>query len=192
MTTKQKAKVTVETLDIAAKGEEAAKQAGKAGGEAFAKMSESTESAFQAGSQALERNYQEAVGLAKKQVEQLLPGTVKGFDELSHYGKANLDAMLTAGTIAARAFEQIGRELVAFNQEALEANMASARALFGAKDIQEALKLQGDLARQNLDRMIDRSTKISHLSLKLAGEAAEPINKRLGETVEGFVKPAAL
>lgn len=191
MTTKQKAKVTVERLDFAAKGEEAAKQAGKAGGEVFARMSESTETALEAGSKAFKQNYEEAVGLAKTQVEQFLPGTVKGFDELSHYGKANLDAVLAAGAVAARAFEQIGREMVAFNQEALEANMASTRALFAAKNFQEAVKLQGDLARRNLDRMIDRSTKISHLSLKLAGEAAEPINKRLGETVESFVKPAA-
>ena len=69
--------------------------------------------------------------------------------------------------------------------------MAGAKALVGCKTVQEAVELQGDLARKSLDQWLSESTKISELAVKVSNEAISPINAKMTDAVEKFVKPMA-
>jgi len=127
----------------------------------------------------------------KEQVEKFVPQAVKGFDDLSSFGKDNIQALVDAGTIAAKGFEKIGQEFAEFNRQALQANMAKANAFFGVKSFQEAIELQTGFARDGFDKLVAESTRISELSIKVASEAAEPLNTRFNKAIETFVKPMA-
>ena len=69
--------------------------------------------------------------------------------------------------------------------------MAQARALFGAKDIQEFVELQNDYAKQRLEDTIAETAKLTELSTQVANEAIEPLKQRVDATVETVLKAKA-
>ncbi len=166
-------------------GAETVEQAVKAGTETF-------EKAAQAGTEALNTGYAQAVAMTKEQVSTYFPSAAKGFDEFAGFGKDNLDAAFQFGAVAAKGFEAIGKELMAYNQKALEAGMERATALLGCKTVQDVVEFQTETARGNFDELVAQGTKITELSVKVANEAVEPISVRVNDTVEKFVKAAAL
>lgn len=186
MTTTKKAKVTVKPAEAVSKSHEAVEQAVRKGTETLTK---NYEQAVQAGTESLARNYEQAVAVTKEQVEKLVPQAVKGFDDLTSFGKDNVQALVDAGTIAVKGFEKIGQEFAEFNRQAMQANMAKVNALFGVKSFQEAIELQTGFARDGFDTLVAEGTKISELSIKVANEATEPLNSRFNKAMETFVKP---
>lgn len=166
-------------------GAETVEQAVKAGSETF-------EKAAQAGTEALNTGYAQAVAMTKEQVSTYFPSAAKGFDEFAGFGKDNLDAAFQFGAVAAKGFEAIGKELMAYNQKALEAGMERATALLGCKTVQDVVEFQTEMARGNFDELVAQGTKITEISVKVANEAVEPISVRVNDTVEKFVKAATL
>lgn len=178
----QGAKQAKETAKL---GAETVEKAVKAGKETF-------EKAAQASTEALNTGYAQAVAMTKEQVSTYFPSAAKGFDDVAGFGKDNLDAAFQFGSVAAQGFEAIGKELMAYNRKALEANMDRATALLGCKTVQDVVECQTEMARGNFDEFVAQGTKITEISVKVANEAIEPINVRVNDTVEKFVKAAAV
>jgi phasin family protein len=129
------------------------------------------------------------VAATKDQVEKASKAAFKTYDDLNALNKDNLDAVMTSGTIVAKGYEAIGREVMAFAQSAMEANVAATKAMFGAKDPKEAFDLQAEYARNSMDKALAESAKLSEMSMSLAKEAFEPIQTRMNVTVESVMKP---
>jgi phasin family protein len=162
-----------------------AKEAAKLG-------AESVEQAVKAGTEALNTGYAQAMAMTKEQVSTYFPSAAKGFDEFAGLGKDNLDAAFEFGSVAAKGFEAISKEFMAFNQKALEANMEKATALLGCKTVQDLVEVQTDIARGNFDEFVAQGTKITEISVKAANEAVGPISVRVNDAVEKFVKTATV
>ncbi len=160
---------------------EAAVSAGKETVEAFVK----------AGSEAASQQYEQAMSATKEQVEKTSAMMFKGYDEFSTLNKDNMDAVMKSGTIFAKGFESLSKEMMSFAQESMEANMAAAKKVFGAKNLQEMLDLQSDIARSNFDKVMAESAKLAELSAKVANEAAEPLQARVQASFEKVAKPIA-
>ena len=73
----------------------------------------------------------------------------------------------------------------------MEESVANAKKLFECKTMQEVVELQTDLACARFEAMLSQGTKMTDLALKMAGEIAEPMQARIGETVEKLAKPLA-
>lgn len=146
------------------------------------------EDAVKAGSDAVAKGYDQFVNMTREQFEKFVPNATKGFDELATFGKGNVDAAVKAGTIAAKGWEIIGKEVADYNKRALEQGMANAKALMGVKTVQEAVELQTGFARISFDEFVAEGTKLSEMGLKVAREASEPINARVNAAVETFTK----
>jgi phasin family protein len=69
--------------------------------------------------------------------------------------------------------------------------MAQARALIGAKDMQEIVALQNDFAKRRLEDTLAETAKLTELSTQVANEAIEPLQKRVDATVETVLKAKA-
>ena len=69
--------------------------------------------------------------------------------------------------------------------------MAQARALIGAKNVQEFVDLQKDFAKQRLEETLAETAKLTELSTQVANEAIEPLQKRVDATVETVLKAKA-
>ena len=160
---------------------EAAVNAGKETVEAFVK----------AGTDAASQQYEQAMTSTKEQVEKASTIMFKSYDEFSSLNKGNMDAFMKSGTIVAKGFESLSKEMMGFAQEAMEANMAAAKQVFGAKNLHEMMDLQSNLARTNFDKVMAESAKLSEMSVKAANAAIAPLQSRVNVAVQTMLKPTA-
>ncbi len=133
----------------------------------------------------------QAVAAAKVNVEKASEAAFKGYDELAVLGQGNFDAFIQSNSVVAKGFEVIGKEFLAFAQRSVEGHMAQARALIGAKDMQEFVDLQNDFAKRRLADTLAETAKLTELSTQVANEAIEPLQKRVDATVETVLKAKA-
>jgi phasin family protein len=160
---------------------EAAVNAGKETVEAFVK----------AGTDAANQQYSQAMTATKDQVEKASATFFKGYDEVATMNKDNMDAVMKSGTIFAKGFESLSKEWMAFAQDAMETNMAAAKKVFGAKNLQEMMDLQSEAYRTSFDKVMAESAKLAELSAKVANEAVEPLQARVQAGFEKASKPIA-
>ena len=158
---------------------------------AVAAQQETMETVMKAGSQAASKGYEQAVALAQEQVEKAQQTLFKRYDEAASFGKDNVDACVQSGTLFAKGFESLSKELMTLAQSTAEANVATAQAFFGAKTLREVIDLQTEFSRSRFDSLVTESAKLTELSLTLAHESIEPIQARLNATVEKLLKPIA-
>ncbi len=161
-----------------------AKTATKAGTEAASKGQGQTVNQTKA-------QVDQAVAVAKVNVEKASKAAFKGYDDLAVLGKGNFDAFVRSNSVVAKGFEVIGKEFLAFAQRSVEGHMAQARALIGAKDMQEFVDLQNDFAKRRLADTLAETAKLTELSTQVANEAIEPLQKRVDATVETVLKAKA-
>jgi phasin family protein len=150
-----------------------------------------SDAAIKAAADAYAKGYEQFVAMSREQVKKVFPAAVKTFDDVTAFQKDYFETLVAASTSMAKGYETIAKQVFAFNQKAAESSMAGAKALAGCKTVQEAVELHGDLARKSLDQWLSESTKISELSVKVANEAMTPLNAKMTDAVEKFVKPMA-
>jgi phasin family protein len=80
---------------------------------------------------------------------------------------------------------------MSFAQSAVEANVATTKALFGATTLRELIDLQTEFQRSRFDSLIAESAKLTELSMALANDTLEPIQVRLNANVEKLLNPIA-
>jgi len=122
------------------------------------------------------------VGIAPRQ-------TFGAYGELAAYHKANMDAFLRAGGIWVRGVENLSRAVMAFGQAHVDQGMATAKAMLGVKNLHEMASLHTEYARARFDALIAEAVKLSEMSVKVAGEVAEPLAARANDTLETIAKP---
>lgn len=134
---------------------------------------------------------EQALALAKENVEKTSRAAFNGYDEFAVLGQGNLDALVRSNSVVAKGLETIGLEVLAFAQRSVEENMAQARALISARDLQEFVDLQNHFAKQRLEEALAETARLTELSAKVANEAIEPLQKRVDAAVETVFKAQA-
>jgi phasin family protein len=129
--------------------------------------------------------------MAQEQVEKASSNLFKGYDEVASLGKDSVDAYVQSTAVLAKGIEAMGKELMGFTQSTVEANVATAKALFGAKTLREVIELQTDFSRSSFDSLVAESAKLTELSVALANDTIEPMQLRFNATVEKMMKPLA-
>jgi phasin family protein len=152
---------------------------------------ETAEKAMKAGTDAVTKAYDQALSACQDTVQKAFPQAAGRFEELAGVQRANLEAAFTVGTKAMKNAETLSEEMLAFNKKAMEEGVANAKKLFECKTMQEVVEFQTDLARAQFEAMLAQGTKMTDLALKMAGEIAEPVQARIGETFEKLGKPLA-
>ena len=133
----------------------------------------------------------QTVALAKDKVEKASKAAFEGYDHMAVLGQDNFEAFVQSNSVVAKGFELIGKEVLAFAQRSVDQNMAQARALIGAKDLQEMVDLQNLFAKQRLEETLAETAKLTELSTQVANEAIEPLQRRVDATVETVFKAQA-
>lgn len=152
---------------------------------------ETAEKALKASSEAVTKVYDQAYSAAKETVQKTFPQAAARFEELAGLQRGNLEAFFSAGTVAMKNVETLSEEMLAFNTKAMEDGVANAKKLMDCKTMQDVVELQTNLACAQFESMLAQGTKFTDLTLKMAGEIVEPMQARLGETVEKLGKPLA-
>ena len=107
-------------------------------------------------------------------------------EELADLTRANVEAIVEAGRVAAEGARTLGQNLVATGRGEVEQASDAIRSLAEAKSPTEYMQLQGEFARASFDRMVAEGSKLTESMVKLAGEAFQPLQNRASANAERF------
>ena len=106
------------------------------------------------------------------------------------FHKHNFEAVVESGKVWTSGMQDMGREALADTKKAAEQVTEDVRLMAAVKSPTELMKLQGDIARRNMDAAIAYGSKSTEAWLKLANEAIAPLTSRASEAAEKFTKAA--
>jgi phasin family protein len=101
--------------------------------------------------------------------------------------KANVDAMLSLATSQFAALEKFASLNANAVKAAFEDGIANARALAGAKDVQEIVNLQSTFAQPAIEKAIAYSKSVYEVATQTSTEFTKSTESRVTEWNENFV-----
>jgi len=116
--------------------------------------------------------------------QELAAKAQKNAEQASELAKANLEAIVEAGRIAASGAKSIGQDAIASSRDSLELASQNVKTLAAATSPTEFVQLQSELARASFDRFVSEASKLTEQVVKLAGEAIQPISNRASVNAE--------
>ena len=114
-----------------------------------------------------------------------------GYEDLADLGRENFAAVLRANAALTDGLEAIGKEVMGYARNSFENAAETATALLGAKTFEDVVQLNTDFAKASFERMIEGSTKLSEMGVKVANEALAPFGDRVEATFQKLGKPLA-
>ena len=123
---------------------------------------------------------------ANERGQELVKRSQKVAEELADLARANVEAVVEAGRVAAEGARSIGQEAVSSSRDGFEQAADAIRSLAEAKSPTEYLQLQSDFARASFDRAVAESSRLTESLVKLAGEAFQPLSNRASANAERF------
>ena len=112
-------------------------------------------------------------------------------DSMADFGRDYFAAVAKANVALSEGLQAIGHEMLAYATNTLESASQTATALLGAKTFDEVIRLNSDLAKSALGTMVERSAKLSEMSMSLASETLAPLGHRVEATLTRFARSAA-
>jgi phasin family protein len=108
-------------------------------------------------------------------------------EQIQAAGKANMEAMLSVANAQFAAFEKLATINATAVKSAFEDSIANTRALIGAKDVQEAVSLQGTFAQPAVEKAIAYSKSVYEVATEANAELSKVTERRVAEWNENFV-----
>ena len=133
----------------------------------------------------------DVIASAKDQFTKTTDSQFKAADEVTAFGKSNVEAFLQAGTIFFHGFEELTRTMVGLTTAQVETTMTTAKALISAKTLTEFTDLQNAYAKTTFDHVVAETTHLSEMAIEMTNKAIEPISARVTATIEHMAKPPA-
>ena len=121
---------------------------------------------------------------SRERSEQLVAKAQKGAEQIVDLTKGNVEALVEAGKIAVAGVKSIGQDALANGRDGLERASDNAKTLAQAGTPAEFFQLQSDFARASFDRLVAEGSKLTEQLVKLAGEAAQPLQARASVNAE--------
>jgi phasin family protein len=123
---------------------------------------------------------------ANQRSQELAQRSRKVAEELANLTRANIEAVVEAGRVAAEGARSIGQDAVSSSRDGFEQAADAIRSLAEAKSPTEYLQLQSEMARASFDRAVAESSRLTESLVKLAGEAFQPLSNRASANAERF------
>lgn len=108
-------------------------------------------------------------------------------EQIQEVNKANMEAILAAANMQFAALEKLASLNANAIKAAFEESLANARALAGAKDMQEVVALQTSFAQPAIDKAIAYSKSVYEVATSTNTELSKLAEKRASEWNENFV-----
>jgi phasin family protein len=130
--------------------------------------------------------FQSLFAEANERSQDLVKKGQKVAGELADLTRANVEAVVEAGRVAADGSRSLGQDAVSASRAGFEQAADAIRSLAEAKSPTEYLQLQSDFARASFDRAVAQSSALTESFVKLAGEAFQPLSNRASANAERF------
>lgn len=181
-------KKTQKTTRAAAKSAtKVAKTAADTSEETVAKVAEEAKTAIEEQKQIRDR----AAAAARKSADRSVGTVLEGYEGVSAAQKEAFDAYMVSGTRAAKGFEVLSREMIEFTQTSFAQNVEAAQNLMRVRSVREAVDLQSEYTRRNIDRLTKETAKLAELSVEVATQVLEPWQAQVGRAAQKVLKQSA-
>jgi len=100
-------------------------------------------------------------------------------EEAVEFNKANVEALVEAGKIAAKNLEVLGQEGVTFARKSFEDTSAALKGYTAVKSPTEFFKLYAENSKKAFDAAVAQTSKTSELVVKMANDSFAPISNRV-------------
>ncbi len=114
-----------------------------------------------------------------------MPG-MPSAEQIAEAVRANGDALVRSAQTMTQGINQLTQAATQYTQNVLQMAVAATQAATSARTLREITDLQNDYAKTSFDALVENSTRMSELSLKIANDAAQPLSQRLNETMQQF------
>ncbi|MGI4794595.1 MAG: phasin family protein [Janthinobacterium lividum] len=111
---------------------------------------------------------------------------MKSAEQFLSFGQGNIEAMVKSSQIVATGLQDLGKQMAANAQSAMDDSMSTFRAMSSVRSIKEAFEMQANFARSSVEKVMTQTGQFTEASMKLAGQAFEPIAGRVNVAVSGF------
>ncbi|MGU3389230.1 phasin family protein [Sphingomonas sp. M1A8_2b] len=125
-----------------------------------------------------------------EQAKGAMEKSAKMVEDVTAFGKGNVEALVESSKIAAKNVEALGQEVADYAKTSFESATEAAKTLAAAKSPAEFMKLQSDYARTAFDTMIAEGSRSTERMLKMFGEFAQPISNRVAVAKDAMKIPA--
>lgn len=112
--------------------------------------------------------------------------SLAALNDLNAHSKKNLEAIVASATASAKGAEALGAQAMAFSKTVFDKQVAAAKALSGAKSVQEVVELQTNFAKTALETYMAEFAKMSETVSASVKESMKPLNERVTAAVEKF------
>ncbi|MBX3479223.1 MAG: TIGR01841 family phasin [Caulobacter sp.] len=110
--------------------------------------------------------------------------SLAGLNEINAHSKKNLEAVVASVTAATKGAESLGAQAMAYSKKAMEDQVSAAKALSGAKSVQEAMELQTSWAKSAMELYMAEMGKMGETVAAAVKDSMKPLNERVTATVE--------
>jgi phasin family protein len=110
--------------------------------------------------------------------------------EAAEFNKANIEAMVEAGKIAAKGAQELGQTNLEYAKKNFEDMQAAIKEVTGVKNPTDFVKLQGEWMRKGFDTAVAQGSKNTEAMVKLANDMFQPISNRFAVAADYFKKAA--
>lgn len=114
-----------------------------------------------------------------EKAKEAMAKTSKLAEEAVEFNKANLEALVESGKIAAKGMETLGQEGVAFARKSFEETTAALKGYTAVKSPAEFFKLYAENSKKAFDAAVAQTSKTSELVVKLTNDSFAPISNRV-------------
>lgn len=110
--------------------------------------------------------------------------------EATEFNKANIEALVEAGKIAAKGAQDLGKTNLEYAKKNFEEVQAAVKEVTGVKNPTDLVKLQGEWMRKGFDTAVAQGSKNTEALVKLANDMFQPISNRFAVAADFFKKAA--
>ena len=166
-----------QTEQTAREGASAAKDTASAGAAAF------SQSAV-AGDKIMRDAMERASAMGDHAFKDGMEKSLSALNELNAQSKRNLEAVVESVTAATKGAETLSNEAMAYTKKAVEGQVEQAKALSGARSVQEVVELQTSYAKTAMEAYIAQMNKAAEIMSGVVKESFRPLNERATALME--------
>ena len=115
-------------------------------------------------------------------------------EQFAAANKTNIETLLTLANTAFASAERLAALNLNTARSVMEDSVSGAKALMGAKDVQEAMAIQASLAQPNVEKAVAYSRSVYEISAQTQEELSKMVEAQFSEfqkTVAGLLDQAA-
>ena len=133
---------------------------------------------------AAQKNWTDAASSGNQAFKDQAEKSLSALNDMNAQSKRNLEAMVASVTAATRAAETLGAQALAYTKSSLETQVEAARAVTGARSMQEAMELQTTFARQAMEAYVAQMNKVTEVVSSAMKDTIKPLNERATALME--------